>query len=190
MQGTSRLKRSLKLVLALASALAAPSARAEGFRAGTLFALSWETAQPAFELYSRALNDASPYGVEAELRTWLGRNFSAGFALGWNRFSSSASDRKLGAVSAKTTAQLYLTRSAIQPYVGVGAGPVWRRISGGGVASDGFFGFCAEPQLGVLFNIDRGVALHLAAKYEFTTTWAWDVVHAQWFGFQVGAAFY
>ena len=172
-----------KALLIAASLLFAFPARGQGFDHGTLFALDWELAQPLYDL--RNFVDTSPYGAAIEARFALGRHFSTGLELNWNSFTDGP-NHGIDAFAAGWTGHWYLSRSSVQPYLGVGVGPMYRRMD----PSDDFFGLSVDPQLGCLFTLDKGVALNVAVRYEFTTTWAYSVYHSQWLGFRVGIAAY
>ncbi len=93
------------------------------------------------------------------------------------------------------TLHYYLGRSEVQPYVGLGAGAMYRRSTWESGPAQTGFGFCASPQFGVLFTVTRGIALNVLARYVFTTgsfdvdgVGAWRVKYPQWIGLQAGVA--
>jgi len=137
-----------------------------------LLGVSWEYGLPTADLRTNFVNRGSPSGVQATVRYGLAARFSAGLDLSWNRFQQTlptGDQARMDATSARATVHYYLLASEIQPYVGVGAGGVWRRATLGAAPSQTGFGFCVDPQVGVLLTVGNGVALNVHARYVFTT---------------------
>lgn len=192
--------------LTAALALFATAAGAEGYSASRythrpmLLQVGWEYALPLGQLRSSFLDTGTPAGIEGELRATLTTQLSAGVALSWKRFQqthASGDPARLAAFAARGTLHYYLTRTSFQPYLGIGIGGLYREAVLGGRPTQTGFGFCADPQVGMLITLDQGFALNLVVRYELTTA-SLDVSgqpyppvrYPQWLGFQVGLAFY
>jgi outer membrane protein W len=197
---------SLRCGLALAVALSASPARAEGYlyspyaHRPTLTTAGWELAVPVMDLRSKFIDAMSTTGLGLGMRYELGTQLSAGADVAWNRFeqNSALGDHfRFDAVSLRGTLHYYFTGSEIQPYAGIGAGGLYREaVLNTGPTQTGF-GLCAGPELGLLLTFSQGLALNVAARYEFTTTSfdvngnpAFNVKFPSWVAVQVGLAIY
>jgi len=191
----------LLVVLALPSA-----AKAEGYLYSefaprrTLYTVAWEYGFPTLALRSAFVNGSSPAGVEAGLQFGVAPLLSWGIDFTWNKFQSTypqGAQATFWAVSGRATLDWYLSRSSIQPFLGIGVGGLYREaVYGPGPTQTGF-GFCVDPQVGVMFTVDDGVAIKIAARWEFTTASfdvngspTWPVKNPSWVGVQAGLALY
>jgi hypothetical protein len=198
---------SPRRALLLALAVIAPGAsRADGYLSSefehrpVLTMAGWELAVPTMSLRSSFIDATSTTGLGVGMRFGVGSQLSMGVDLGWNRFeqSSTLGDRfHMDATSLRLSLHYYFTGSEIQPYVGIGAGGVYREaILNGGPTQTGFGGI-GGPELGLLLTVGQGLALNVTARYEFTTASfdvngnpSWKVKYPSWVGVQVGLAVY
>jgi hypothetical protein len=166
---------------------------------GRLFAVGWEPAVPVPELYERMQGDRSVAGAYGEARFGVAEHLSLGAALSWNRFSTPeayAPTARLEAFSLRGTVHYYPWIATVQPYVGVGAGAVKRSHTVTGVVDERGYGWCVDPQIGVLVTVDYGFALNVLARYEITTArlepapGRGTLRRPSWVGLAIGVALY
>jgi hypothetical protein len=196
----------ISILALLAALLPAAATRADGYLYSpyatqrTMITADWEYAIPVFSLRSQLIQANSPAGIGLGVRTGIAERLSVGFDFTWNNFQdtySSGEHATFIALTGMATLHYYLGRSEVQPYVGLGAGAMYRRSSWESGPVQAGFGFCASPQFGVLFTVTRGIALNVLARYVFTTgsfdvdgDGAWRVKYPQWIGLQAGVALY
>jgi hypothetical protein len=197
---------SLRRVLAFVVALTASPAHAEGYlyspyaHQSALLTAGWEVAVPTMSLRSEFIDATSLTGIGVGMRYGLATQLSAGADVTWNRFhqDSAIGDRfRMDAVSLRGTIHYYFSGSRIQPYAGFGAGGLYREaILNDGPTQVGL-GVCGGPELGLLLTTGKGVAIHLATRYEITTASFdvngrsdWNVKFPSWFSVQLGFALY
>ncbi len=202
-----------KGALVAALTLLAGAARADGFqdsrlRRSTLLGIGWEAAVPVSALHDY-VEDAGYRGLQVELRRGVARSLSVGLAASWSwlaqTFASKTFDYGDATVSGpvydrvrfatlRATADWYLfTVGPVQPYLGAGAGGLsWEtyRIVGGSVERRSDFAPTVDGQLGVLVTVSPGAALHVQARYQYSTARFYGVEDASWLGIQVGVAVY
>ncbi len=194
------LRRTLLLLLAFAPV---PASAFDGFlwrnTGDTLYAFSWEFANPVKDLQSQFASKLSRSGLQLEFRSGLGAHFTAGVAASWNHFHDRVDDlaHDMNQVSVRATAHVYLGSGRVQPYVGAGAGGIWREVAVEGFKSTRGVGVCADPEAGILLSLSTGFALNLMARYEFTNASfqvpgspGVRVASPRWFGVSAGIAFY
>ena len=195
-----------------AVALLAGAARADGFqdsriRHGAMLTVGWEAAVPQAALRDY-VEDPGYRGIQVEARRGIARSLSLGLATSWTWFAQSYPSKQVeypGATvsgplyqrvrfaTLRATAQWYLTTGMLQPYLGVGAGGLsyqtYRNV-GGWVESRSDWALTADPQLGILWTISGGAALHVQARYQYSTARFYGVDAASWVGIDVGIAAY
>ena len=200
---------SPRRVLILTIALSAPSAspaRADGYLSSlyehkpVLTTAGWEFSVPVMDLRSNFINATSTTGLGLGMRFGLGTQLSAGADFAWNRFQQSSAlgdTLRMDAITLRGTLHYYFTGSEIQPYAGIGAGGLYREAVLNGGPSQTGFGLCGGPELGLLLTVSQGLALNVAARYEFTTASFdvngnpnWHVKFPSWVGVQVGVGVY
>jgi hypothetical protein len=198
-------RRVLVLVIALSAPSASP-ARADGYLQSmyehrtVLMTAGWELGVPVADLRSDFINATSATGFGLGVRFGLGTQLSAGADLSWNRFQQSSAlgdTLRMDAISVRGTFHYYFTGSEFQPYAGVAIGGLYREaVLNAGPTQTGI-GLCGGPELGLLLTMSRGLALNVAARYEFTTASFdvngnpnWHVKLPSWVGVQVGLAVY
>jgi hypothetical protein len=195
-----------RALLGAVALLVASPALAEGFRPhrsggpSRLFAIAWEPALPLQELNDRMRGNESLAGASFEVRFGVAEALSLGAAISWNRFSTPdahAPAARMEAFSGRATVHYYPWIAQVQPYVGLGAGAVKRSHTVEGVLDESGFGWCVDPQLGVLVTLDYGFALNVVARYEVTNASLSPdvpgrppVSRPSWLGVGVGVAFY
>jgi hypothetical protein len=195
-----------RALLAAAALLVAPAAlAADAFVPhrfgvqGRMLAAGWEPAMPVPELYERMQGNESLAGASVEARFGVASSLSLGAALSWNRFSTPdayAPAARLQAFSGRATVHYYPWTTRVQPYVGLGAGGLkWsHRVEG--LVDESDYGWCVDPQVGVLITVDYGFALNVLARYEITTASLAAVPgyaalsRPSWVGLSVGLALY
>jgi hypothetical protein len=199
---TSRSIRRLLLSLAL---LAPVAARADGFiqterlHRSKILTFAWEYSFPTLSLSSDFISSGSPAGLDLGARFGISRRISLGAAFSWNGFTQSGDPKKsLQAISLRGTAHWYFTNSEIQPYVGLFAGGAYLEVLQGAGPTQTGFAPCAGPEVGFLFTVANGLALILAARYE----WAFASIsvnddpalpvlkNPSWVAIQAGIGFY
>ncbi len=201
-----------RLGLAVAFALLAGAARADGFqdtayRRSTLLSATWEVGVPAAGL--RDFVDEPGYrGAQVEVRLGVARHLSLGLATTWSWFAQNYASKSVDYENATVTGPLYqrvrfatlratghwyLSGGPLQPYVGAGAGALsyetYRKVARSVETGSGW-SVVVDPQLGVLWNFGRGLALHVLAHYQFSRARFSGVDDARWLGVQVGLAGY
>ncbi len=201
------MNRLLTLAAVAGALLAASAQAADGYLYGehagrhtTLVGVAWEYALPTWDLRSKLVEENSPQGAALTFRRGVLPRVSAGVDIGWNRFRHAFPNggaAEFQDYAARLTGHLYLSTSRLQPYLGLGVGGVWREVAVVSARTSGGLGFTVDPQLGLLYTVRPGVALHLAARYAFTTASLdvvgdkrWRVENPQWVGLQAGLAFY
>ncbi len=195
-----------------ALALLGGAARADGFqdsrlRNTTMLAVGWEAAVPNAGL-RQYVDRPGYYGIQVEARRGIGRSLSLGLATSWTWLAQSYTSKEIAYpdatvsgplyqrvrfVTVRGTAHWYLGTGSLQPYVGVGAGGLsWEtyRNVGGWVRSRSDWALTADPQLGFLWTISSGAALHVQARYQYSTARFDEVDRASWLGIEVGIAAY
>jgi hypothetical protein len=199
-------------IAAMAVLLAAGAARADGYleseyRLGTLVSVTWEVARPGGGL--RDFVDAtSARGGQLDVRFGVARHLSLGLATSWNWFSQNFSQLSANYPNATVTspayrrAQIftlraaghwYLTDGPLQPYLGLGIGAArddtYQSLLDF-VSTSSRLRFAADPQVGLLFRLGPGVALHAQVRYQLTFDKTADLKNVQWVGGQIGIAVY
>jgi hypothetical protein len=189
---TALLRRSSALILLAFIAIAPTRAESTGFgpEFPMLFVADWEGAKPFGDLNDKVTDELSLVGVAGEARLMVWKRFSLGAAVAWNRFTKGDDDVRVDAVSPRLTAHVHLSLSRVQPYVGVGAGAVYTNSRSRAVAPTETWGFCVDPQLGVLVTLVPELALDLHVRYEFTTVSLGTAHDLQWLSVGAGFAFY
>lgn len=201
-------RRGLVVVLALL----AGAARADGFqdsayRRSTLLSVAWEAAVPTAGLRDY-VDEPGFRGGTVELRRGVASRLSLGLAATWGWLSQSHSWKSVQYVDASVTGPLYqrvrlaafrgtghwyLTRGPLQPYVGVGAGTLsyetYRNVAGSVETGSGWTAV-VDPQIGVLWSLGRGLAVHFQAHVLLTRARFYGVEDARWLGIQAGLAGY
>ena len=200
--------RAAAILLALAPGLARADSYLESpYRLTTLVSLTWEVGVPLQDLRSY-VDEPSYRGGQLEVRFGLARHLSVGLATSWNWFAQNFAQKSLSYPNATVTAAVYdrvqlitlrgtlhwyLLDGPVQPYLGLGAGGAWhstfQAVADLSDSSHGF-DFTADPNLGILFTIGPGLAVHLAARYQFTLAKFRGVERAQWLGASLGLAVY
>jgi len=196
----------LRCVLALSVALSSPSALAEGYLYSpyahhpVLVTAGWELGVPALSLRSDFIDATSTAGVGFGMRSEIGTRLSAGADVTWRRFrqDSALGDRlRMDAVSLRGTVHYYFTGTEFQPYAGFGVGGLYREANLNAGPTQVGVGVCGGPELGLLLTVGQGLAIHLAIRYEITTTSFnvngrpdWNVNFPSWFSAQLGFAVY
>ncbi len=198
--------------MAAAVALLAGAARADGFQDstlhhGTMLAVGWEAAVPNAALRDYVENPGY-YGLQVEVRRGIARSLSLGLATSWTWLAQSYRTKEISypdatvsgplyqrvrLVTVRATAHWYLRAGSLQPYVGVGAGGLsWEtyRNVGAWVQSQSDWALTADPQLGILWTNSSGAALHVQARYQYSTARFYEVDRASWLGIEVGIAAY
>ncbi len=187
--------RVLKLLPVLAALALASPARAVSGRSflgddNVLFTARWEVAEAVNELRN-TISQLSLEGASGDFRVALGKsNFSFGVALGWNRLYGGTPYTVVEAASPMAVLHGYLSRSGVQPYLGVGAGGAYTRTTIGSAPYVPKWGFAVDPQLGLLVTITPELALDLRLHYEWTTVQTSVAKNYQWAGVGIGFAFY
>ncbi len=195
-----------------ALALLAGAARADGFqdsrlRDSTMVAAGWEAAIPSRTLRDY-VEDPGYRGVQVEVRRGIARALSLGLASSWTWLAQSYASKqveypnatvsgplyqRVRFVTLRGTAHWYLATGALQPYLGVGAGGLsyetYRNV-GQWVQSRSDWALTADPQLGILWTISPGAAIHVQARYQISTARFQGVDQASWVGIQAGIAAY
>jgi outer membrane protein W len=91
------------------------------------------------------------------------------------------------------TARYYLTRGAVQPYLGAGLGGTWITIRQQVVNlldTSSTSGMAAVGEAGILFTVAPRLGLYLAGRYQWNLTTIPGVVNPQWVAGQAGIAYY
>ena len=187
---------SVRIARVLALLAAAPAARASGGHSflgddGAILTARWELATPIGDMRN-LVSSVSPAGVSGDVRFALGNSsFSLGVGASWHHFHGGTPRYDIHATSPMTVFHGYLSRSTVQPYLGVGAGGVHTKTTGGPGALDvSNWGFCADPQIGLLVTLADELALDVRVHYEWTTVNAAGAKNYQWVGLGVGFGFY
>lgn len=198
--------------LVVAVALLAGAARADGYqdtayRRSTLLSATWEAGVPLAGL--RDFVDEPGYrGGQLEIRRGVVRHFSLGLAATWNWFAQNYAWKSVDYANATVTGPLYqrvrfatlrgtghwyLSGGPLQPYVGAGAGALsyetYRNVAGSVETGSGWTAV-VDPQIGVLWSIGRGLAVHVQAHFLYSRARFSGVDDARWLGIQVGFAAY
>jgi hypothetical protein len=168
----SNLARRLVLVAALAlPALASADGyiQTERLHRSKILTFAWEYSIPVMSLSSDFISAGSPAGLDVGARFGISRKISLGAAFSWNGLTQSGDPSKsLQALSLRGMAHWYFTNSEIQPYLGLFVGGAYMEVLQGAGPTQAGFAPCAGPELGFLFTIADGLALILAARYEWT----------------------
>lgn len=190
----------------------AGTARAEGggyaetpHRLGPLVSLTWEASRPLGSLRERI--DANSFkGGQVEIRGAVARHLSVGLATSWNWFSRDAgrdtvqlgeatitapSYRRNQVFTLRATAHWYLLDGPVQPYVGAGVGAArvdTYDVVGTLAATAHAAGLAADPQAGFLIALRGGLALHLTARWQWTSVSIGAVKDQSWASVGVGLA--
>jgi outer membrane protein W len=197
-------------VLVIAACLVATTAQAQWttYRPEkSLMLLGWGLAQPIGNL-GDFQSGTSISGFSMEFRSMVKPRLSTGLAFDYNRFTRTNSletiSRPDGATlsaptfrysdmfSIKATAHYYLADGALRPYLGAGLGGNWSYayLQTADLAStDHGFTIIVTPEAGVLVELARGgtnVALNASIRYNFTSSYFFNVARAQWFSEVVG----
>lgn len=193
-------------------ALAAGAARADGFqqtryRRDTLLAVGWEVAVPSRQLRDY-VRDPGYRGLQLEVRQGIGRSISLGLATSWSWLAQTDPSHAIPFEDAtvtgpvyqrarfatlRATAHWYPARGEVQPYLGIGAGALsWEtyRMLGASAEKRSGWAPALDPQLGLLWTLSRGAAVHLQARYQYSTARFLGVRDASWLGFELGLAAY
>jgi len=178
-----------------------------GYRLTRFLSLAWEPAMP-LEGFRDYVEDPSARGGQFDLRFGVVRHLSLGLSSSWHWFAQNFDQKTVEYPDAAVTAAVYdraqfitlratlhwyLIDGTVQPYVGVGAGGVWydahRTVAGASETWSGF-SFAGDPQVGLLWTIGPGLALHLAARYQFTLASFAGVENASYAVVSAGIAVY
>lgn len=199
-------------LVAAALVLLAGTAGAEGFqessyRRSTLISVGWEVAVPVAGLRD-LVDEPGLRGGQVELRRGVARGLSLGVAAGWSWLFQNHAWKsveypdavvtgplyeRVRLASVRGTGHWYLTRGPLQPYLGVGAGGLsyetYRNIGGSVETGSGWAGV-VDPQVGFLWSIGRGLAVHVQAHFLYSWARFSGVEEARWVGIQAGLAGY
>ena len=190
----------------------AGEARAQGYADSSyhltrLLSVGWEGARPTAELADFVSND-SPRGLQVEVRYSVVRQLSLGVAVSYNWFAQNLPQGEIAYpdalvtgpvyhraqfITLRATGHLLLTRGPIQPYLGVGLGgvryDVREEIGGLAVKSTGY-GLAADPEVGLLVTVRRGLAINLQLRYQMARVEFAGVKNPAWYAVDLGLAFY
>jgi len=206
-------KLALAAALCLAVAAAPRPARATGYLDHwhpyqTYWAVAWQAAVPVLELDQGFVGAPSWVGGALAIRVGVLPRIAAGVSFDWSWFTDTApfglverpdytitgpSYRRLATYTLLGTLHWYLSSGTVQPFVGIGVGPVWwdTRVQSvdvkdyaAGVA------LAVVPEAGLLFNVVPRFGFYVSGTYHWTQAALYGVKNAQWAGGQVGAAYY
>jgi hypothetical protein len=209
---TIRSIRHACALLFLGGALAPGAARADGFVESahalpTMFSVAWDVGLAAANL-GDVVPSRSLRGVQGEVRRGIARHLSLGLGATWNWFAENRSRGEVRYASATVTGPLYerarfvtirgtahwyVGDGPIQPYVGAGIGAVnveRRREIATASERTSAWSAVADPQVGVLWTVRRGFALHVQAHRQISRIRSLGVDGATWSGVAIGLAVY
>jgi len=204
-----RLRRALLAGLLL---VGAARVRAQGYAAGArpeqiLMGVGWAAAVPQRGL-ADFVDKTSFRAFDAELRYAPRRLFSLGLASGWSWIAQARGQGRLELPQAtisgnlyrrvqlfrlEVDAHVYLLGGAVQPYLGIGGGPLWSQEYqqvGEVVKRQSAVQLAWNPQLGLLWTFRPGLALQAQAAWHLTSAHLGSARRAEWLGLRLGLAAY
>jgi opacity protein-like surface antigen len=206
-----RMIRASALLALLCALVVARPARAAGYLDDwhpyqTYWGVGWSVPVPITAMRASYIDNPGWLGGTFDLRIGVVGRLALGVSANWNWFDQvfpfttvQSGDftftgplyRRLSAFTCLGTAHYYLTRGAVQPYLGVGAGGIWTstlqqvvNLQQGGSNS----GFAFAGEAGILFTVAERLGLYLSGRYQYNLTTLDGVRNPQWVAGQTGIA--
>jgi hypothetical protein len=150
------------------------------------FIVTWDIAFPSGDY----LNETSLNGARLEYRKRLNRNFAWGLSAGWNSYRQNVGQqlyeaedgsravftdmvRKVNELPIAVSGYYFLDQTAdFRPYAGLGLGTMYsqqKAFFNIYVIEENNWGFLVRPELGMQYDFNYNVGMHLYAAYSYAS---------------------
>jgi len=207
------LRNVLLLSTLLSVAWIGGEARADGYLDEfhpyqTYWAAGWALGVPTAALRSQWVDAPGVQGADVAARVGVLGRLAVGIAGSWDWFDRSYPPatietpdftftgpvyRRISATTAKLTVHYYLTKSSIQPFLGVGVGIAWlsfKRQASLLDQTEGATCLTVAPEAGLLFTVAPRIGLSLAGRYTWTQGEVFGVKNPSWVNVIFGLAYF